>query len=212
MVLKRVAATLATLHRARVPKKLRPLPGGANISAALGEGERLLALLKSKKMFSAAHAKLVSKKLEALSARPRELASYSTGEEKPAICHGDVRAPNILFHGETALLIDFETAGRGDPAIDLARTAGYERLSRHQFFVLCDAYAEAVKDEAVIDRAIALAPPLALVLALQAARFVQAAATGAIPQVDPDAARARREPLERRISDLVERPVRLELR
>jgi Ser/Thr protein kinase RdoA (MazF antagonist) len=200
-----IGTMLAKLHRSRVPKGMRALPGGATIKSSINEGTHALDFLSAKKIVAPKEVKLLRAALAERAARVLELADLI--QAPPALCHGDVRAPNVLFAGETPALVDFEHAGRADAAIELARTAAYERLSRHQRFVLADAYAEARRDDdATIDRAIAALPAIELVLALQAARWL-----AAIGKLSPAKTKERKEMLEQRIADLIQRPVSLRL-
>src|SRR5262249_11325533 len=38
---------------------------------------------------------------------------------RDALCHGDYTPKNLLVHGSSLMLVDYETAHRGDPTMDL---------------------------------------------------------------------------------------------
>ena len=64
-------------------------------------------------------------------ARQAALTRLGALPDGDAICHGDMHPGNILVTASGAVVIDWETASRGDPAGDVARGAA-RRLSRSQ--------------------------------------------------------------------------------
>ncbi|MBI5510984.1 MAG: phosphotransferase [Deltaproteobacteria bacterium] len=199
-----VAKTLARLHRVSVPNATPALAGGGTLASTLRSGHVAIDKLRGTRVLDAKDARVVSAALTRAGRPVRELVDL---EPQIALCHGDVRSPNVFFAGPgarpTATLLDFEHAGRGDPAIDLARACAYERLSSHRWFVLCDAYAEAVGDDATVDRAISLAPAMALILALQAARFAVEVLGGRIASAAAAAVARRLPEIGRRVETVV---------
>ncbi|MDP2344879.1 MAG: phosphotransferase [Deltaproteobacteria bacterium] len=163
-----VAVLMARLHKIAAPK-LRPLPGGATLASAVREGDTALALLVAAGTITRRAATIVTKELAHRRKAVDDVVTFAD-PVSTWLCHGDLRGPNVLFAKGPPQLIDFEHAGRGDPAVDLARTAAYERLEGHRLFVFVDAYAEAAGGDDVVDRALALLPALRLVLLLQRAR------------------------------------------
>ena len=60
----------------------------------------------------------------------------------PCLCHNDVHHLNVVGRGEP-MLIDWEYAGSGDPAFDLASVCVYHRYGPAQRSLLLDAYGAA---------------------------------------------------------------------
>ncbi len=98
----------------------------------------------------------------------------------PRLCHGDLRLHNVVAHRGALRLIDFEHAGAGDPALDLALFLVRERLSVVDQVVFLDAYQGGRgPGRKVVDRAIqwrGLAAMLGALAGLQALLAVQAGA------------------------------------
>src|SRR6185503_21047909 len=99
-----------------VPKDLRPLPCGSRIQSTLSDGMRAIEDLSERGVFAEADTWALILALRKHEKKAVEIAELV--DEPHAICHGDVRTANVLFDGEDAKLLDFENAGRGDPAID----------------------------------------------------------------------------------------------
>ncbi|MBI2374874.1 MAG: aminoglycoside phosphotransferase family protein [Deltaproteobacteria bacterium] len=202
----RVGRSLASLHSVRLTSKLRPLPGGSTLPSALREADVALDRLKADQVITS---KTHAVGVRALR-RARAQALTDDDESPRVLCHGDVRGPNVLFDEATTGLVDFEHSGRGDAALDLARTAAYQRLSRHETFLLLDTYAEATSDDSAVDRAISILASVRLGLALQAVRHLQAALSGRVIQRDLRASE-RVAKLEARLGELLELEVKLSL-
>jgi Ser/Thr protein kinase RdoA (MazF antagonist) len=164
-----VAVAMARLHAIAAPT-LRALPGGATLASALREGDVALSLLVAAGAITKRAAAIVTRALVERRKAVDDVIAFADAPASTRLCHGDLRGENVLFHKGVPAFIDFEHAGRGDPAVDLARTAAYERLEDHRLFVFVDAYAEAAGGDDVVDRALALLPALRLVLLLQRAR------------------------------------------
>ncbi len=163
-----VAALLARLHTRAAPG-LRWLPGGATPKAAVAAGLPVLAALREQGVLTSSIARSVASCLRAHGARIDQALAFGD-DHRPRLCHGDVRRANLLATSDGPRLIDFDLAGRGDPAVDLARFWSYERLSDHARFLVACSYDNAGGDAAVVDRAWALWPAMPLVLAISALR------------------------------------------
>lgn len=54
--------------------------------------------------------------------------SLEIGPFHPTLCHNDLLAPNIIDDGQTLWLVDWEYAGMGNPAFDLASVSSNSQL------------------------------------------------------------------------------------
>ncbi|MBI1949034.1 MAG: (d)CMP kinase [Deltaproteobacteria bacterium] len=205
------ARALAALHRVRV-KDGPPLMGGVAAPSMVRFTERCLELLAAEQVLSARdHSALRA----LVKAAGRAVADHwwDLDDDTPrALCHGDVRARNLLFSGRgsgtRAALIDFELAGIADPLIDLVRFTSFAALSRHQELCLLDAYCEATRADR-LDRYFLYRPIAAAFSALSAASHYAAAAAGR-RRAAPGWLATRRPQVEAQLSALLERPVKLE--
>lgn len=204
------ARALAALHRVRVHDG-PPLVGGVAAPAMVRFSERCLEQLACDGLLAArdrsALGALVTSAGRAVAARWWDL-----DDDTPrALCHGDVRARNLLFSGAgrttRAALIDFELAGVGDPLIDLVRFTSFAALSRHQELCLLDEYCEATRAPR-LDRYFLYRPIAAPFAALAAAQHFAHAAVGR-RRAAPGWLEARRPQVEAQLSALLERPVKL---
>lgn len=204
------ARALASLHRVRV-REGPPLIGGVAAPAMVRFSERCLEQLAHDALLTprdrAALSALVKSAGRAVAARWWDL-----DDDTPrALCHGDVRARNLLFTGRgsstRAALIDFELAGVGDPFIDLVRFTSFAALSRHQELCLLDAYCEATRAQH-LDRYFLYRPIAAPFAALAAAQHFAHAVAGR-RRAAPGWLEARRPQVEAQLSALLERPVKL---
>ena len=59
---------------------------------------------------------------------------------RPALCHNDVLAANILDDGDRLWLVDWEYGGMGNPLFDLAGVCGNCGLEREEEVLLLSAY------------------------------------------------------------------------
>jgi aminoglycoside phosphotransferase (APT) family kinase protein len=111
--LRRIGAWMARLHA------LAPPPGLATVDF----GERAARLL----------ARAAAGRADGLVPRlQRELARRRAAlppPERLCACHHDLHRRNLFDDGERILAVDWEYAGPGDPAADLAACAGYAWLS-----------------------------------------------------------------------------------
>ncbi|HET8691283.1 MAG TPA: choline/ethanolamine kinase family protein [Steroidobacteraceae bacterium] len=106
--LERVGRWLAALHAL-------PLPAGLPI---VDFGERAAAYLgRLSGAFEAKLARELASRRAALGATPRQVP-----------CHHDLHRRNLLDDGRRLLVVDWEYAGPGDPAADLAACIGYHGL------------------------------------------------------------------------------------
>ncbi len=173
------------------------------MASVLREAEIVLQLLSDRGVLSARIANVAKKRL-----RGARLRAIDDSDAPSVLCHGDLRRPNVFFDGATITFIDFELAGRADPAIDLARTVAYERLDRHGTFVLLDAYSEASGDDATLDRALSILDPVRLGLVLSAIRWVSDVSAGRIMTARaPDPERVKS--LKARLSEILDVEVSL---
>jgi aminoglycoside phosphotransferase (APT) family kinase protein len=79
----------------------------------------------------------------------RELAARRADLPRPArlaACHHDLHHRNFIDDGRRLLAVDWEYAGPGDPAADIASCIGYHRLGVAGIDALLDGYGEAGPD------------------------------------------------------------------
>jgi aminoglycoside phosphotransferase (APT) family kinase protein len=123
-LLQRIGAWMARLHALAPPAGL----------PAVDFGERAAGLL----------ARAAAGNDDAIIARlQRELARRRASLPPPGRlcpCHHDLHRRNLLDDGERILAVDWEYAGPGDPAADLAACAGYAGLSAAGFEALLSGY------------------------------------------------------------------------
>lgn len=110
-----VATTLAGLHRMSVPADLRVVDFGQQafeLEAALPRAPSYDGLRQ---------------------AAARILDALQAGTTRRTLCHHDLHPLNLLFEGDGRLwLVDWEYAGLGDPAFDLASYASQHGLDSRQ--------------------------------------------------------------------------------
>lgn len=206
-----VGRALAKLH-ALDGDGLVPLGGGATPQASINEARTALAVLVKCGAVSAADAKVVGAVVDDHGDAVAAVCEFGVDVDRVFV-HGDVRADNVFFDGKgVARFIDFGLAGRGDPAVEVARVVGYQRLSDHQAFVLVDAWADAGDRDGDVDRAVVLGRAMPLLLALNAARYVVNVARGAIVVVDKDAVVGRLPAIAERLSLAVGATIRLQVK
>lgn len=200
-----VGVALARLH-ALGGEGLPPLAGGAALPAVFNEARRVLHGLVKRGVVSGADATAIDVVIDGHAAAAASVIEFGGGDER-ALCHGDVRADNVFFDDGVARFIDFGLAGRGDPAIDVARTAAQQRLSDHQLFVLVDAWAHESGDDGGVDRAVVLARAMPVVLTLSALRYAKDVADGDLVVVDAGAVVGRVAGIAERLSRAVGREI-----
>lgn len=125
----------------------------------------------------------------------------SDWERVRVLCHGDLRWHNLLDDGARVAFVDFEHAGRGDPALDLAMMAARTPLTLHVEHALLDAIVARRRDKSFLDRYFALRPLVALVAGLAAVQDIVDVARGLRP-VDQDPARYARARLPHALDEL----------
>ncbi|MBI4817541.1 MAG: phosphotransferase [Deltaproteobacteria bacterium] len=85
-----------------------------------------------------------------------------------SLCHGDLRWHNMKMLDGCVRLVDFEGAGLGDPAVDLALMTCRTPLEEREEVELVDAYLSARRDDSFLDRYVRVLPLVSLVSALSA--------------------------------------------
>jgi hypothetical protein len=105
------------------------------------------------------------------------------------LCHGDLRWHNMRCVNTELKLIDFELAGIGDPALDLALMVARTPLSDQEAAELLSAYSKNRPDETLRARYAFLLPLVSLVSALSA---VLVSARGAHEELARALARSKR--------------------
>jgi aminoglycoside phosphotransferase (APT) family kinase protein len=123
--LRRVGAWIASLH-ALPPPPLPPIDFAARAAAYLddlrtGGGSAEVAAIARR-----------------LAARRAELGPAA----RLAACHHDLHHRNFVDTGRALVVLDWEYAGPGDPAADLAACIGYHRLGRGAIEALLSGYGE----------------------------------------------------------------------
>jgi aminoglycoside phosphotransferase (APT) family kinase protein len=119
--LRRIAQWLRSLHALAPPAGLRRV----DFLESLQHYANLLA-----------HGGAAGTSLEAASRWRAELGEPA----RPALCHHDLHHANVLDTGTGLVVVDWEYAGLGDPIMDLAGFASYQRLVADGETMLVDAY------------------------------------------------------------------------
>jgi aminoglycoside phosphotransferase (APT) family kinase protein len=123
--LRRVGAWIARLHALPSP----PLP-------AIDFPVRAAAYLETMQ------ARRASAEVAEIARRLAERRAGLTPPARLAACHHDLHHRNIIDIGASLLVIDWEYAGPGDPAADLAACIGYHGLGPGEIDVLLAGYGE----------------------------------------------------------------------
>jgi aminoglycoside phosphotransferase (APT) family kinase protein len=123
-LLRRLGGWIARLHALDPPPSLPAVDFGARAAGYLG----LLARDGGDVRAGAL--------LAALEARRRRLPAPA----RRAACHHDLHRRNLIDDGERILAVDWEYAGPGDPAADLAACIGYHALDAAAIDALLDGY------------------------------------------------------------------------
>jgi len=123
-MLARIGAWLAKLHALAPPPWL----------AAIDIAARAMGYLQS--LHGQAPAAFLQELEQGLAARRRSVPSLSL----PAACHHDLHHLNLVDRGNALVAIDWEYAGPGDPAADLAACIGYHDLDPTQTEALLAGY------------------------------------------------------------------------
>jgi hypothetical protein len=130
-----LAATLADLHATELPA-LRPYPMAHDVADLLASARTIAALLPQ---LADRVVRLAERVVALLPATPRRLASI----------HGSFHDDQVLVGPSGVVLVDFDSAGLGDPLLDVGHFASYLSAAgaddaRARFF---DAYARLAPDD-----------------------------------------------------------------
>ncbi len=166
--LRRAARAIATLHGCGVKRGVPDLAMPSRPTALHALACEYLREVTRAGWLSTRARRAVRRAVDAAEARARRSFKRSRLREIRRPCHGDLRLENILDDGESARLIDFDHAGIGDPAVDLAMFVSRNPLSKSQALRVLDAYAEVSPDRGILDRYFGLAPLVAITGALGA--------------------------------------------
>lgn len=219
-VARAAGALIAALHGKR-PASGPPLLTGSSPAGLLRVTARILAGLPKTGALGAGRAGAAAERLFASALKRAEahvearLAARDLRRVR-ALCHGDLRWHNIVVDlppkpGRTRAvadaaaprlaLVDFEHAGIGDPAADLAFMAVRTPLSDVEELAVLDGWLSARKDPDLLDRYFALKPLAGLLGAAAGALDLALAAQGRRPCVTSgaDYFRARREAVQAEI-------------
>lgn len=123
------------------------------------------------------------------------------------LCHGDLRWHNLLDDSERVRFIDFEHAGAGDPALDLAMMTARTPLPLHVEHALLDGILAQRRDRTFLDRYFGLRPLVALIAGMSALEDIALVVAGE-RAVDGDRAayaRARRTACTEELCEAVDR-------
>ena len=123
-MLRRVGAFMAKLHALELPPGLPVVDFGERAAGYLG------------RVAAAAHDAFALRLL-------RELDAHRAALPPPARrvpCHHDLHHRNFLDEGPRLLAVDWEYAGPGDPAADLASCIGYNAIAGARAEALFDGY------------------------------------------------------------------------
>lgn len=127
-LLRRIGGWIARLHALDVPPGLAPVDFGERAAACL--------------------ARVVAQDRDGFVRRlQRELARRRATIPPPALlvpCHHDLHRRNLLDDGTRILAVDWEYAGPGDPAADLAACASYHTLDGTAIEALAAGYGGAM--------------------------------------------------------------------
>jgi aminoglycoside phosphotransferase (APT) family kinase protein len=123
-LLRRVGAWIAALHRLPLPQGLPVVDIGERAAGYLAR-----ALADRPDPF-------LDRLARTLDARRAELAAPA----RLAPCHHDLHRRNFLDDGQRLLVVDWEYAGPGDPAADLASCIAYHALEGVRAAALLDGY------------------------------------------------------------------------
>lgn len=123
--LRRVGAWIARLH-ALPPPRLPPVDFAVRAAAYLGDLQA-----RSGSTEVAAIARRLAARQRALGPAARLVA-----------CHHDLHHRNFVDTGESLVVLDWEYAGPGDPAADLAACVGYHGLGRGEVAALLAGYGD----------------------------------------------------------------------
>jgi thiamine kinase len=121
-----LAARLQQLHQLRVPVGVRAVELGRTVRGYLATLDR--------------HQAGSELTMPDLREAALDVVARLQGKGASCLCHNDVHHLNVVGR-EQPLLIDWEYAGRGDPAFDLASVCVYHAYEAELREILLDAYA-----------------------------------------------------------------------
>lgn len=124
--LRRLGAWIARLHAVALPAGLAPIDFGERAAGYLAQ-------LQDREV-STLHARIAA----ALAERRATLEPVA----RLVGCHHDLHRRNLRVAGDSILAIDWEYAGPGDPAADLAACIGYHDLGTTQVDALLAGYGQ----------------------------------------------------------------------
>ena len=128
-MLARIGAWFAKLHALAPPQGLPTIDFGARAAG-------YLEVLRGKQPSS-----MLYELERGLAARRRSLPPL----QRFVACHHDLHHLNVVDRGDALLALDWEYAGPGDPAADLAACAGYHDLEAERVESLLGGYGEGVQ-------------------------------------------------------------------
>jgi cytidylate kinase len=130
------AHAIAELHLCPVKLAgLPPLSSGSSVLALVGGANDLVDGVVAAGLGDDASRRVLRRALRAATAYAE---ARHPGTRVRSLCHGDLRFFNVMMDRGAASLIDFEFAGVGDPAADVAMMAVRTPLSDHHELVLLD--------------------------------------------------------------------------
>lgn len=160
-----LAKAMALLHATR-PRRGPALACPSHPPALWSLSEELARALGERGLLSAETWPVLEAGLTAARAHLAGLDPRRWRRPVRALCHGDLAWHNVLVRGRALWLIDFELAGLGDPAIDLALFLARNPLSATDEERFLEAYRRRASDEATVQRCLDLLPLVALLSAL----------------------------------------------
>jgi cytidylate kinase len=166
-VIARTARALATLW-SRKSDDLAPLRAPSSPQGLLRLLESTRRAIDAQRLLDAPSRRLVERAEHAVRANLERALDEGDFERVRALCHGDLRWHNLLDDKERIRFIDFEHAGRGDPALDLAMMTARTPLSLHVEHALLDEVLAHRRDRTFLDRYFGIRPLVALIAGLSA--------------------------------------------
>lgn len=163
----RVAEQLARL-RLRPRRGLPRLGVSGRPSVILHDAEERIAEIRRRRLVDPETAAAFGAARRRVAAQLDRYWRQASPRRVAAFCHGDLRWHNLMRYRDTVRLVDFEHAGIGDPAVDLAMMVNRTPLSKHDELRLLDAYLGRIRDRGFLDRYFAVRPAVALLGATEA--------------------------------------------
>lgn len=176
-VLGALAGRIAALHAIR-PRRGPPLACPSLPPALLALAEELARALRERGVISPEVWPVLESGLTLARAHLGRLDPQRWRRPVRALCHGDLAWHNVLMRGRRLWLIDFELAGLGDPAVDLALLLSRNPLTRSDERRFLAAYQERSKDRDCYQRYVGVFPLVSLVSALNGLLAVEENAVG----------------------------------